>query len=121
MLIAVVRFGPRTIAAQLLAMPPAQLAEILNNAQALAQDLDFLKQRGLYADIDRGARVRLPSEVAATDVPAQLDRARRAASSASVLLDPCVQARLVHPPAEAVGLGRALVSAFAGAGYSRTP
>jgi AbiV family abortive infection protein len=121
MLIAVVPFGPQTIAAQLLAMPADQVAEILDKAQALAQDVDSLKQRGLYADIDSGGRVRLPSEVADTDVAAQLGRARLAASSASVLLDPDVQARLVDPPAEAVEFGRALVSAFSGAGYSRTP
>lgn len=121
MLIAAVPFGPRTIAAQLLAMPQAEVAEILDNAQVLAQDLDCLKQRGLYADIDHGGQVRLPSEVADTDVPAQLDRARQAASSASVLLDPGVQARIVDPPAEVVELCHALVSAFADAGYSRTP
>jgi len=121
MLIAAVPFGPRTIAAQLLAMPQARVVEILDGAQALAQDLDCFKQRGLYADIDSGGRVRLPSEVADTDVPVQLCRARRAVSSASVLLDPDVQARLAHPPAEVVELCRALVSAFAEAGYSRTP
>lgn len=121
MLIAAVPFGTRTIAAQLLAMPPAQVAEILDNAQALAEDLDCLKQRGLYADIDRGGRVRLPSDVAGADVPAQLGRARRAASSASVLLDPAVQAQIADPPAEVVDLCRALVSAFADARYSRTP
>lgn len=120
MLIAAVPFGTRTIAAQLLAMPPAQVAEILDNAQALAEDLDCLKQRGLYADIDRGGRVRLPSDVAGADVPAQLGRARRAASSASVLLDPAVQAQIADPPAEVVDLCRALVSAFADARYSRT-
>ena len=122
MLIAAVPFGPQTtIAARLLAMPPARVAEILDNAQIFAEDLDSLKQRGLYADIDRCGRVRLPSEVAYSDVPAQLGRARRAASSASVLLDPAVQARLVHPPAEVAELCRALIRAFAEAGYSRTP
>ena len=121
MLIAAVPFGRRTIAAQLLDMPPAQVADILNNAQALAEDLDCFKQRGLYADIDRGGPVRLPSEVAGTEVPAQLGRARRAASSASVLLDPAVQARIADPPAETIELCRALVSALADAGYNRTP
>ena len=121
MLIAVVPFGPRTIAAQLLDMPPAQVAEILDDAQELAQNLDCLKQRGLYADIEGDGQVRLPSQVTGADVPAQLGRARRAASSASVLLDPAVQARLVDPPAEVVEFCRALVSAFAEAGYSRTP
>jgi AbiV family abortive infection protein len=99
MLIAAVPFGPRTIAAQLLDMPPEQVAEIMDNAQVLAQDMDCLKQRGLYADIDRDGQVRLPSEVTGTDVPAQLGRARRATSSALVLLDPGVQARIVDPPA----------------------
>ena len=120
MLIAAVPFGSQTVAAQLVAMPLAQVAEILDNAQVLAQDLDILKQPGLYADIDRGG-VRLPSQVAGADVHAQLSRARRAASSASALLDPSVQARLADPPAEVVELCHALVSAFADAGYSRSP
>jgi AbiV family abortive infection protein len=121
MLIAAVPFGPRTIASQLLTMPPARVAKILDDAQLFAQDLDCLKQRGLYADIDGTGRVRLPSEVTGTDVPAQLDRARRAVSSASALLDPGVQARIADPPAEIVELCRALVSAFAHAGHGRTP
>ena len=121
LLIAAVPFGTQTtIAAQLLTMPPTQITEILDNAQALAKDLDCLKQHGLYADIDDG-RVRLPSQVTETEVPAQLARARLAASSASVLLDPGVQARLVHPPAEIVEFCGALISALAEAGYSRTP
>jgi AbiV family abortive infection protein len=121
MLIAAVPFGPRTIAARLLAMPQARVAEILDDAQALAQDLDYLKQRGLYADIDRSGQVQLPAQVVDADVPAQLDRARRAVSSASGLLDPDVQARLVHPSEELLEFGCALVSAFAEAGDSRTP
>src|SRR5262249_52744837 len=65
MLLPAVPFGPRSIAAQLQAMPSTQVAQILDNAQALAQDVDQLKQRGLYADID-AAGCRLtepPSEV----------------------------------------------------------
>jgi AbiV family abortive infection protein len=121
MLIATVPFGTRTIAAQFLAMPPAQVAGILDNAQALAQDVDRLKQLGLYADIDGDGRVRLPSEVTETDVAAQLRRARPAVSSASVLLDPGVRARITHPPAEVAEFCRALISAFAESGYGRTP
>src|SRR5262249_29259229 len=48
-------------------------------------------------------------------------RARQAVSSASALLDPGVPAKLAHPPAEAIELARAVVSAFAEAGYGRTP
>src|SRR5215472_7087002 len=59
--------GPRTMAAQLTAKAPSQVAEILDNAQALAQDQDRLKQRGLYADMDRSGRMRLPSEVTDAD------------------------------------------------------
>lgn len=120
LLITAVPLGARPIAAQLLAMPPTQVASILDNAQVLAQDMDRLKQRGLYADIDRGGRVRLPSEVTEDDVAGQLSRARPAVSSASALLDPRIQARIAHPPAEAVVLCRALMSALAEAGSGRT-
>lgn len=121
MLAAAVPFGSQTMAAQFLAMSPTQVAGIVDNAQSLAQDMDRLKQSGLYADIDRDGQVRLPSEVTEADVATQLRLARQAVSSASVLLDPGVQARLAHPPAEAVELCRTLISAFSDAGYSRTP
>ena len=110
-----------TMAAQLMAMAPSQVAEVVDNAQLLAQDMDRLKQRGLYADMDRGGRVRLPSEVTEADVGAQLDRARRAVSSASVLLGPGAAAFLAHPPAKVIDLCRAMVSAVAEAGYGRSP
>lgn len=121
LLIAAVPFGTRTLAAQLQAMPPTQVAGILNNAQALAQDVDRLKQRGLYADIDRCGRVQLPSEVTDADVAVQLDLARQSVMSASVLLGPSMRARLVHPPAEVVEFCQALIGALAEAGSSRTP
>jgi AbiV family abortive infection protein len=112
--------GPRTMAAQLAAKAPSQVAEILDNAQTLAQDQDRLKQRGLYADMDRSGRMQLSSEVTDADADAQLRQARRAVSSASVLLDPRTPAFLANPPAEMIEFCRALVSAFAGAGYGRT-
>jgi AbiV family abortive infection protein len=120
MLIAAVPFGARTTAAQLAAMPASQVADVLDNAQMLAEDQDRLKQRGLYVDIDRGGQVRLPCEVTGADVAAQLRRARQAVSAASVLLDPGAPGFLADPPAESIELGRALVSALAEAGYSRT-
>jgi AbiV family abortive infection protein len=76
------------VATELAAMPLRPVAGILEDAQVLAQDVDRLKQRGLYADIDRSGQVRLPSEVTEADVDAQLGRARQvtetAAASASV-------------------------------------
>lgn len=119
-LIAIVPFDARPTGVQLADMPPGRAAEILDKAQALAQVVDHLKQRGLYADIDGAGRVRLPSEVTDTEVAAQLSRSRRAVSSASALLHPNVPARLAHPPADVVELTSALVSAFAEAGYSRS-
>lgn len=110
-----------SVAVQLANMPQDQVAGILEDAQVFAQDADRLKQRGLYADIDRNGHVRLPSEVTETDVAEQLGRARLAVLSASALLVPGSAARIAHPPAEAIELSRALVSALAKAGCGRTP
>src|SRR5262245_17147429 len=121
MLIADVPPGTRTMAEQFAAMAPERVAEVVDNARALAQDQDRLKQRGLYADIDRTGHIRLPSEITDADVAAQISRTRRAVSSASVLLDPRTPGFLANPPAEAIELWRALVSALTEAGYGRTP
>jgi AbiV len=88
MVIAAMPFGGRALAAQFAAMPPSQIAGKPDDAQVLAQDVDRLKQRGLYDDIDRDGQVRLPSEVSEADIAAQLGRARRAVSAASLLFDP---------------------------------
>jgi AbiV family abortive infection protein len=111
----------RTFAAQFTDMPEAQVERIVENARALAQDQDRLKQLGLYADIDSAGRVRLPSEVTADDVPAQLDRARQAVSSASLLLDPGILDFAADPPREAIEFNRAIATAFGEAGHRRTP
>jgi AbiV len=115
-----VPFGSPTLAAQLAAMVPDQVAGIVEDAQVLAQDVDGLKQRGLYADMDRSGRVRLPSEVTEADVAGQLGRAKLAVSSASVVLVPGTAALIANPPAEEIELCRAAVTAFAEAGYGRT-
>ena len=109
-----------TVADQLEVMPPDQVAGIMEDAQLLAQDVDQLKQRGLYADIDCSGRVRLPSEVTEADVATQLGRARLAVSSVSALLAPGSAARITNPPGAAVELCRALVSACTEAGSART-
>jgi AbiV family abortive infection protein len=121
MMIGAMPFGARALPAQLAAMAPSQVAAMLDDAQVLAQDVDRLKQRGLYADMDSDGQIRIPSEVREADVVAQLGRARQAVSAASLLLDPGTPAELADPPAESVELARALVGAFAEARYSRTP
>ena len=114
-------FGGRAMPAQLAAMAPSQLAAMMDNAQVLADDVDRLKQRGLYADIDSDGKIRIPSEVTEAEAADQLVRAQQAVSAVSLLLDPGMPAELADPPAESVALARALVSAFADAGHSRSP
>ncbi len=87
-----------------------------------AEEADRLKRRGLYVDMDRGGRIREPSEITEAEVTSQLARARQAAGSAGLLLGPEAQARLANPPAEAIELARALVSVLTQTPrYARTP
>ena len=102
-------------------IPVSDIAEILANAQAFAEDTDRLKQRGLYVDVDRGGQIREPSEVTAAEVRGQLDRARRAAWAANALLDPSAPPQLANPEAASVEFSRALVSAFRETGSARSP
>jgi hypothetical protein len=120
-LIAAVPVGAPTLPARLVTMPLSEVAEILDHAQASAQDVDRLKQRGLYVDVDRSGQVRDPSEVTAAEVREQLDDARRAASAACVLLDPSAPLWLANPGAVAVEFSRALVSAFGETRLARSP
>jgi AbiV family abortive infection protein len=93
-------------------MPIGEVADILGNAQASAEDTDRLKQRGLYVDVDRGGQIREPSEVTAAEVRQQLLRARQAASAVGAMLDPSAHAWLASPEAAGVEFSRALVRAF---------
>jgi hypothetical protein len=102
-------------------MPADELARVLSTLDVRADEADRLKRRGLYVDVGRGGAIREPSEITETEVLGQLARAGRAASTACQLLEPELQARLVHPPAEAVELSRAAVSALTEASYARTP
>jgi len=120
-LIALVPVGVPGVAARFVTMPLSEVAGILDNARASAQDVDRLKQRGLYVDVDRSGQVREPSEVTAADVRVQLDRARRAASAATALLDPGAPLRLANPGAASVEFSRAVVSAFGATGLARGP
>jgi len=108
--------GPR-----LAAMHASELTQVLGILDAPADEADRLKRRGLYVDVDRGGRIREPWEITEADVLSQVARAGRAVSAAGQILEPETQPRLVNPPAEAVELSRAAVSALTEAGYSRTP
>jgi len=114
-------FGVRSPAARLVTMPLSEVAEILDDAQASAQDADRLKQRGLYVDVDRSGRVRVPSEVTAAEVRAVFDRARRAAWGVNALLDPGAPRQLASPAAVSAEFSCALVSAFGHTGHCRSP
>jgi AbiV family abortive infection protein len=120
-LIAAVPFGVPGVATRFVTMPMSEVAEILDGAQALTQDVDRLKQRGLYVDVDRSGHIREPSEVTAAEVREQLNRARQAASAGAALLDPSGSALLANPVAADVEFSRALVSAFGEMGLTRSP
>jgi AbiV family abortive infection protein len=109
------------VAPWLAGLPAGKLAQVLSSLDAPADEADRLKRRGLYVDVGRGGAIREPSEITEAEVLSQLARAGRAASAAGQMLEPELQARLVNPPAEAVELSRAAVSALTDAGYARTP
>jgi AbiV family abortive infection protein len=120
-LIAAVPLGVPGAATRLVTMPLSELAEILDSAQSLTQDVDRLKQRGLYVDVDRSGHVREPSEVAAAEVREELDRARRAAWGAHALLDPSGPLLVANPRPADVEFSRAVVSAFGETRFGRSP
>jgi AbiV family abortive infection protein len=107
--------------ARLAAMTQGEVAELLDDAQAFAENTDRLKQRGLYVDVDGRGHIREPSEVTAADVCEQLDRARQAASAAIALLDPSAPLLSADPGADDFQLSRALFGAFREIGRARSP
>jgi len=109
------------LSSRLATMPAARATQILCSLNVPADEADRLKRRGLYVDMDRGGRIREPSEITNAEVTSQLARAGQAADSAGWLLSPQAQAQLANPSAEAVGLARALVSVLSQAGDARTP
>lgn len=120
-LLAAVPPGPPGHAVRLLAIPEGDLARILSALKLPVDEADRLKRGGLYVDIGRDGRLREPSEITETEVTPQLARARQAADSIKVMLDPGAQARIVNPDAEDVELWRAAVNSINQAGYARTP
>lgn len=120
-LVSAVPFSAPGLANRFVTMPLSEVAQILDEAQAFAADIDRLKQRGLYVDVDRSGHVREPREVTATEVRDQLGRAWRATRAANALLDPCAPIWIANPGAAAVEFSNALVSAFGETGFGRTP
>jgi AbiV family abortive infection protein len=121
MLTAAVPISPPGKATWFVRTPLSEVAEILDNAQAFAEHMDRLKQRGLYVDMDRSGLIREPSEVTAAEVSEQLDRARQSAAAADALLDPGAPLWLADPGAVAVEFSRAVVSAYGETGLARSP
>jgi len=119
LLIAMLRLG--SVASRLAVMPDAEVEQILGDLAEPADEADFLRRRGLYADMDLDGQIRKPSEITESEVIGLLSQARQAAASASVLLDPPMQAQLLNPPAKAVEFVQELVSALNAAGDARTP
>jgi len=111
----------RGAAARLAVMSDDEAEQLLGDLAEPADEADILRRRGLYADMDKLGQVRKPSEITESEVISLLSEARQAAASASVLLDPPMQARLANPPAKAVEFVQELVSALNAAGYARTP
>jgi AbiV family abortive infection protein len=120
-LTAAVPFSATCKASKFATMPLSEVAEILDSAQAFAEDMDRLKQRGLYVDVDRTGRVREPSEVTVAEVREQLDRARRATSAVDALLKPGGPAIIACPGPDALEFSRAVVSAFEETRLGRSP
>jgi AbiV family abortive infection protein len=118
---AAVPFAPPVLGTKLATVPVTELAQLLDNARSSAEELDRIKQGGLYVDVDRSGQVREPSELTAARMYEQLGRARQAAWSASPLLATAAPPRISRPGPESVEYSRAVVNAFAGAGQSRTP
>ena len=102
-------------------MPLSDVADILDRAQAFSEDVDRLKLRGLYVDVDRIGRIREPSEVTATEVREELDRARQATSAVESLLRPDGPAMIARPGPDALEFSRAVVSAFCETRVGRSP
>ena len=119
-LVAVVPYGPYGLATRLLAMPEADLGQMLSALEVPAEEADRLKRSGLYVDIGPGGRIREPSEVTEAEATRQLARARQAVGSFN-LVEPDEQTRLITPCVEGVELARLAVCALGEVGYARTP
>ncbi len=120
-LIAAVPIRAPGLGARFVTMPLGEVAEILDSAQVFAWNVDRLKQRGLYVDVDRSGHIQQPCEVTAAEVREQLDRARLATSAVNGLLDPCAPRWLASPPATGIEFSRALFSAFGETSSARSP
>ena len=121
LLVGAVSFRVPGFAARVAAMPAGELTQILSTLDAPAEQADRLKRYGLYVDVDRGGRVREPSQITQAEVHSVLARAGQAVSAVGEAFEPDAAARLLNPPPAAIECSRAAVSAFAEIGSARTP
>ncbi|MGN6796482.1 MAG: AbiV family abortive infection protein [Streptosporangiaceae bacterium] len=121
LLTATVTYGEPGLAVKLASMPSAQATQIVSSLSLPADEADHLRRRSLYVDMDRSGRSRTPSEITDAEVARQLGRARQAVASATLILDPQLQARIANPPAEAMELANALALALTRASRADTP
>ena len=100
------------VAARIAAMTRDEVAGCLR-VLAPANQVDRLKRRGLYVDMEAGGRISTPSQITAAEAGAQLGRARAANKSVgTALLVPNFWAWLADTPPDDVDLAEALVSAL---------
>jgi AbiV family abortive infection protein len=88
LLLGAVPYRSPGIARKLASMPASELARVMGTLDVPADEADRLKRRGLYVDVDRGGRIREPSEITEAEVLSQLARADEAVSAAGQLLEP---------------------------------
>jgi AbiV family abortive infection protein len=100
------------VTSRLAATSTGQLAELLSGVAAQARDTDQAKKRGFYVDMDDARQIREPSEVSEAEAREAVARARHAATAASMLSDPSVQARLADPPPDALPLASMVFGAY---------
>src|SRR5262249_16347230 len=101
LLIAAVTFDGPGVAAKVAEIAAGQVKKTFSSLGVSVEEADRLKRRGLYVDMGPNGRIHGPSEITEAEVAGQLAQAWRATTSAAMLLEPQVQARIARPPTEA--------------------
>lgn len=111
-LIAAVQWGRPGMSARLAATPVDELAELLNGMQTQADVTDYMKLRGLYADMARDGSVSRPSSITKAEAIEQVRRARDVVATASSLTDQKLMAVFANPPAEAMTISSVVFDTY---------
>jgi AbiV family abortive infection protein len=112
LLMAVVQAGTPGIAARIAATPADQLAVILEETAAQADESDQWKKRGLYVDMDDYGQIQRPADITEAEAAEGLARAREVAASAGLLTDPAAHALFSNPSPQALAFSSELFSAY---------